>query len=694
MDDNARDPSLTRSWQVPPAAVKDTDILGWVDEGVEEGLSWLKMQRTHTDYNKAFNIFSGRTDPTNIPTYRSQLVTARLKRNTREVIGACANIRPIWGYSSDNPAFSNQALMMNKTVQAIYLEIFADRAIKRALQWSGATGTGWIRPVYRRSNYGHGKGNLALYTYGAPSVLPVQLPSDNNWQEAYAINILDELPVAMAHGMFPKFQEQLRPTSSKYWYSPEIRSAAKGNMFKRIFSNWGRGQGSPLSDLYIPIRYTYVNDLTINNTGNMIPMGQPGSSWYYEVPSYGSTLPDGRVADENKARLYPYRRLIISSENVKLYDGPSFDWHGEYPIIPFCLDDWAWEPLGFAITRDGYALNEAIDEITRGVMDKHRSALDMSLGYDINAVTKNEADSFDPMQPRGRIGFDGTLVERPFQPVIPENVLKVDPMTMNMIQYLSDTMDYQMAIRDVVALAKARAMGGGVDDMDKIMEADGPIVRDISRNVERSVSMLGNQVKYLILQYCTVCKIMQYVGADSVTKETFDFDPDSIVPSHMPDELPKGYRTGEAIGFNSKYSRGERARWFADNLSLTILPHSVHEITQMSHKLGLIQMRKAGVQISSQSIAESWDISNFKEEKRRYWEEQEEVAQHAIRVKQLVDSIVQQGVMPTPAMEGALAGPTGGMVPPQEGRPPSGQQAPQLVTKDGGARSTISESGS
>lgn len=687
-----------REWQCPPQAADDKRKLLWLNEHCEEGLIWHKHQRGYTDHRKALDIFSGTQEPEDAPKYRSQLVTSRLKRNTREVVGACANIRPIWGYSSENAAFSESATMVTKSIRAIYLERFLDAGIKRALQWAAATGTGWVRPVYRRAMYGTGRGNLEFLTYGAPSILPTQLPSNNDWQEAYAVTILDELPIAMAHGMFPKFQDRLHPTSSRFWYASEIRTAAKGNLLTRLYNSWRRGTTahSILSDLYVPIRYTYVIDLALNTTDNMIPMGDIGTSWYYEVPNLGSDIPATfdpsgtpltfRKADENDARLYPYRRLMISSQEVVLYDGPAFDWHGEFPATPFSLDDWPWEPIGFNLVRDGYAIQQAIDELSRGVLDKHRANMDMSLAYDIDSVTKAEAESFDPMQPRARIGFQGSLSEKPLVPVVPESVLKVDPSVLLFIQGLEQTMDHMHALKEVQNLAKARAGGGITDDVEKMMEAEGPIVRDISRNVERSLTGVGNQCKYHLLQYYDVRRLMEYVGPDGVTKETFDYNPNSLVPSHLPNENPLA---------DSPSGKVQRARWFAGNLKLTILPHSVHELTQMSRKLLLIQLRKAGVQIDSKTIAEACDI-DFGPEPRgnnvweRYWNEQEAVLMHMLRAKQLAETLATLGVLPTPAMEGA-ANPT--QTPPQEGRPPSGQQGPTLVQKDGGARSAVSESG-
>lgn len=709
-------------WQVPPAAAREDYKIGWINEQCEEGQSWLRSQRGYADWKKAFDTLAGRAEVAAIPAYRSQLTTGRLKRNVKEIVGACANIRPIWAYSSDNPGFQEQANMMNKTTRAIYLENFLDYGIKRTLQWSAATCTGWLRPVYKRNMFGTGRGSIQFLSYGAASVLPAQLPANNDWQEAYAVTLLEEFPIAMAHGMFPEYQERLKPTKSMFWYSADIRKAAKGNLFQRIFGTWRRQQNALLSDLYIPIRYTTILDLTVNRTGNPIKMGpwqvnestkrpEPAASWSYEVPTVGQqitvgTTSDGkpvtRPASVTDARLYPNRRLIISSDDCVMYDGPSFNWHGELDLIPFTLDDWAWEAIGLSVVRDGYNIQQATDEIDRGTMDKIRAGLDLPLGYDINSVAKKEADMFDPMQPRARIGFDGTLGEEPFKPVTPPEVWKIDPSSLEFRRILIETGDYQLAINDIQQLAKARALGGDADNFEKVMQADGPIVRDISRNVERGLARAGNQVKYLILQYETTRRIMQYVGPNNITQATLDFDPDSLVPSHMPDEFIINKTTGksQAPDWTSIFSKMQRARAFADNLRFFLLPHSVHEIAQMSYKLGLIQLRKAGVQIDSQTIAEAWNLdlgANFAGNTpwERYFEEQEKMAEHAIKIKLIVDAIQAQGVAPTPAMLAALAAlKTGPGMGGQEGRPSTFNESPTLESKDGGARSTISTSGS
>lgn len=682
-----------QEWQVPPAATTESRKLGWLNSATEEGQAWLKSQRGYSDFRRALDTLSGR-DTLSQPSaqYRSKINPNRLKRNIREVVGTLAKLRPLWGYHSDNSAYKEQAEMFNRVTKAWYLEAFADRSIKEALSWAAATCRGWIHPAYRRDMYGTGHGDIRLLTYGSPSVLPVQLPSSGDWQSAYAVTILDEIPVAMAHGMFPKFQHRLAPSASRYWYANDgVRRAAQGNLLTRIFGSASRRAASPaMSDLLVPLRKAYIIDLAINTTKQEIPMGEIGSSWAYTVPYVGQDIPVGRdlksgtylfrKADENDARLYPGRRLIISSDTCIPYDGPAFDWHGMLPLVSFCTDDWPWEPLGFSLVRDGYELNEAIKELVRGNMDKARAQLDMSLAYDLNSVSAKDARSFDPMQPRARIGFDGSASEgNPFQPVVPPEVLKIAPESITFIEYLENALDSQLAVRDAMALAKMRAVGS-MDELEKVVEANGPIIEDISRSMEPPMRDLGVMLKYLIMQYYTTARVMQIVGPDGVTPEVFDYDPTTLVPSHLPGENPSDGP--------SKADARTRARVFADNLRFFILPNSLHEMTQMVMKLGLIQLKKSGVMIDSQTIAEAWNVPNYGTIEGstvidRFKTEQEMQLTFAARMKELATSL---GLVPPGA-----AAPAAGKQNP-EGRPPSNTAPPALASKDGGTRSTITTS--
>jgi hypothetical protein len=690
------DDKLYREWQAPPQAVLEDKRLGWMNECCQEGMAWIKSQRGYKDWNRALDILAGQDPayPASVE-YRSKVATNRLKRNVREVVGAMSRLRPMWGYHSDNKAYADQAEMMNKVTRAWYLEQFADTSIKEALQYAAATGRGWVRPVYRREMGGTGHGDIKLFTYGAPCVLPFQLPGTGDWQQAYVVTILEEMPVYMAHAMFPLYQSRLNPSTSRYWYANDgVRKASSGNLLQRIFGKPMRGSSTEaMTDLLVPIRYAYIIDLTINRTGQPIVMGEPGSSWSYTVPYYGQELKVGedvksgssifRKANETDARIYPYRRLMISSDQVITYDGPSFDWHGMVPAVSFTMDAWPWEPLGFSLVHDGHEIQYAINKILRGNMDKIGQQLNPSLAYDSNATNMSEARRYDPYKPGDRIGFDGSAIEgQPFSLTVDPEILKVTPESMAMVEKLEGTLDNQMGISDVMALAKMRAVGS-MDELEKIMEANGPIIEDLSRSMEPPMRDLGVMVKYLICQYYTTGRIMQWVGADGVAPQVFDYAPDSLVPSHLPGEDPDKASPTDRI---------KRARTFADNLRFFILPNSLHELTQMQMKLLLIQLRKVGIMIDSQTIAEACSVPNWgsldgNNVMERWQREQELQLEIAAKGKAIADAL---GLTPPPG-----AAPPGAPKPngaASEGRPPSFSAPPSIQQKDGGARSTVATS--
>jgi hypothetical protein len=471
-----------------------------------------------------------------------------------------------------------------------------------------------------------------------------------------------------------------------------------------------RGQNTEaLTDLLVPVRRSYIIDLSINTTDREIPMGEPGASWSYTVPYIGQDIPVGmdprtnqmtyRKANETDARLYPYRRLLISTDTCCMYDGPGFDWHGMFPGVPFSMDDFPWEGLGFSLTRDGYEIQKAINEICRGNMDKVKQQLHPSLTFDSNATSMSEARRFDPYKPDERIGFDGTAIEGAlFAPAVPPETLKVEPESAAMVAYFEGVLDHQMGIADIQNLAKMRAVGS-MDDLEKVMEANGPIVEDNSRGMEPSMRDLGTMVKYLICQYYTTTRIMHWVGADGVARGTFDFNPASLIPSHLP---------GEDVDKTSPTDRIKRARVFCDNLQFLILPGSLHEITQMQSKLALIQLKKIGVKISSQLLAEAFAVPNYgsfdgADEIARWKTEQEmdmEFAARMMAIKAALGGGGGDGGASGGAPGGgggmpASGGPSGTPAPgpPQpEGRPNVNTAPAHIELKDSGTRSTVATS--
>lgn len=684
--------SIYREWQVPPSDATEDRIIGWVNEGNQEGANWHRVQRGFDDWVKALEIFAGTYNERELLQYRSMFTGNRLKTNIRVTVSGLSALRPWSGYQAHG-IFEKHALFMNQTTRALYLANFWGLSIKEATEWASVCGTGFVRPVYRRGMAGQGHGKICFDTCGMPSVLPVQMPADGDYNRAYAVTYMDEKPIWEAHGMFPDYQDRLKPTSSRYWYSSQIRKAAQANNERRAW--WNPFKNRQMSDSgshLIPIRYTRVNDLAINISGRTLMMGEPGASWSYEVPSFGQEISAGtdaqgrtltRKADINDCRMYPRGRMIITSENCRMYDGPDWMWHGELNLIPFTLERYPWEPMGFSMVHDGYGFQKALDQIDRGTLDKINADMDRPLAYNMNAVGKREANQVDLMQPRQRIAFDGDAVDKPFTQIAPDEVYKVSAESLAFRKELEQGMDYTLQTRDIVELGKARALGKGMDQLEALISAFGPLVKEMSHAMEKPVAAIANQVKYLVMQYMDTSQLIPYI-VESGMEGAFDYDPSSLVPSHLPGEDPHD-ASGQPVG--SPSSRIQRARWMADNMPYASVPYSLHEIHQMSYILVLMQDKQRGAPIAWSDIMEAQNIPDVKRSKgsttqERFEAEKEDELEQQVK---LVKAAQGLGIDPS-----ALGGGGGGGKKP-EGRPPSGQAAPQLKKK-GDGRPVITES--
>lgn len=671
---------------------RPAERLAFCKEMKEMGEQWVQSQSSYADIPKAIDVISGRCSVKSSET-RSDINTARLKRDFREVVGALSNIRPFWGYTSESSMYDSYAAMMNKVARAVYLESFFDRALKGALQFAGITGDGYIWPKATRNMYGRGQLRIKFDALGALDVLPVQMPRDNDLQEAYIVTICDFVPVARAHAMFPMFQDKLKPIAKRR-YRGTTTAGRRMTLAERF--RFGSRRES-FQELYCDINYMYIMDCSVNTTGQELKMGQANTSWEYTVPYVGQEIDSRdpltgrvyrRVARAEDCYVYPYRRVMIFNDDALLYDGPNWDMHAMVPLARFSLDRYVIEGSGQVLIRDGYEYQRAINEIERNMQTVANARLRPGLTYDIAAgaqVNPETMEGLDPFAPDQRLGVDtsGGSEKPALNPIMPEIFYEVPAWGFNLLQRFDAGMDYQLGLGQIQQLAKLRANMGS-DAVDKLMESgQGPVVQDISRDMEMPLQQCGDMVKFLILQYMNTSRVMQYVGEDGMSPQAFDYDPESLIPSHLPSEADK-FRDSLPSGA----PKIMRLRIFANNLKFMITPLSVHEITQMQKKLGLIQLKKAGVWLSSKTIAEAWNVQNYghvegNTEIDKYWEEKKLELAHMAALKQI--------------MEGLTGGGGGGTVPGSGGGNPVGRPStmgapPALKSKDGGERSTIATS--
>lgn len=695
-----------KSWQAPPFSEDPSKRMSWIEEAcVGEAESWLKGQTAYSDIPKGLDIISGKLDA-RANQARSDLVINHAKFILRKIIAILADVRAAGMYTSDAKFYKKKISMMNKTATAVALEAQFPRCLRQTLQYMSITACGYMWPRWTRLG-GFGEPGVEFLPLGLMDVLPVQMPATNNLQGCYSITICEFIPVFLAHAKNPAFQSELLPIARRrYTSTVSARRMDLAERFKYGDSsdNW--------DNLYCEIRHTFIRDLSINETGMPIPMGswivdpdngqasKPATSWSYMVPYIGQEIPAGtspggvqktRKAEIEDCMIYPQMRLIQTSKGMKqpLYDGPAKDWSNRFPLAKYCSDDWVTEPSGFSMVHDIYSMERSRQTLERGMDQIAKARLDPSISYDRQAgLNDGTAQALDPFQERGRVGVDGDP-SKVFATTCPEELLSVPAWIPENVKYLLNSQDAQLGLNELTNLQEFKASLQGGEAVDKALNLVGPLVRDISSGMEASTIDIWEILKYMIPQFMTTRRAIQYVGIDNITPETFDFDPEKLIPSHGADEV--AYAGNKwVIPPNSQYTDPQRAKMFASNLRLVTVPHRLLNITQMEEQLKYLQLFRGGFPIAPHDVAKKLNIENYGEidgdtmfERWFNWKKLE------IKLKAEAAQL-ESSLMPHEPAATTGSGPAG-----SGGRPPSGKKAPKVKQKTGGPsgpRTTVTES--
>ena len=698
-----RERSSTWSFQPPANEGRENASArqSWLQDVISVGEQFNASLTSSRDLPRGISLISGRTAD-RPQQQRSDLKIPREKRAMREVVANISDIRTIDAYSSDNPAYQPFLGMLNKIWKSVYFESKFPREFKRGVQWMTVGGYSYLSPVYRNTRMGSRTARrIDFDAFSSQDCLPFQLPDDNEVQGAYAWTRIIFMPIYEGHAKFPKFSSRLKPIARRR-YAGNIskdRIALAERFRNDMRTASGQAQGGNWTEQMMEFRYTTVRDLTINESKEPKPMGEPGGLESYVVPFVGQMIPTGEItksptgetirkkrkATEEDCYLYPNLRLFISQTGLQepIYDGPFWDWHGMHPLVRISADEWPWEP-GYSLMEDIDSIGQTRQSFMRGLDQTAKQRFDPSFIYDKNGgLNRKTMEQFDPYEERGRLGVDGPVDEKLIRTALPEDLMTIPEWAFAWNEKLEKTEDYLLGLDAMDNLARAKVAGAD-DALLKAMEEAGPIVKDISNSLNEPISDLMMMCLSLVLQYYPTGRVMQYVGPDGVAREVFDLKPEELIPSHL---------QGEDKSEKSIYTTMQRCQNFCDAIHAYIAPGELHGVVQTARKLLLIQMQRGGFMIDSETVAKAADVPNWgtldgNTVMEKWKAEQEMKLEFAVKMKELETALVPQGptAPPTPiGVGGSKAAP---------GRPPSGQKPPHMETKGSaaGPRATITES--
>jgi len=687
-----------RSYLCPKPFNEDGDIgysydelFSWTRDIVNDGRSYLRLQPAYPFIQDGLDLVNGEAMKSNVQTL-SSVKTETTVRAVKELVAAQTNIRIIPAFKSEIGEMSQQTGILNKGFMAWQGMTFADRKLRKAWQYAVAAGTGYIGTRYDPNYYYKGKGDIVLDSYGPLDVLPVGMGRQHDLQKAYAVALRVETPVHEAWRLFPDNVDQLKA----HKYSVDGRGTVIAQSVKfatAILKRFGQGkkyENEPATWEMLDVFYIYVDDDSINDTNHEIVMRGPdaqyGTSWSYKVPFLGQEIPVGksngdvtyRKASRADCLLYPNRRLVIATDSTVLNPDPECQsspyWHAKVPLTQLRADDWAWNFLGFPLTRYGLSLEKAGVEMWRGAVDAMNGRLSPSRAYDRNNTSAALAAALNTRIPNQYVGLDLGLLgdnARP-KPLLDFQWYEFPNHYVEVLSRIIPAMiKEQMGVADATALAKARQLPSG-DSVEKLMEMMGPLIKDQSRNMEESIMHFGEQWKSNWFQFITAARRMSIMGYEGLADEDFDYDPGTLIPDNLKPE--------EKEGPHLAVRQFERARWHKDNFSFSVTPYSLHEINSMTRKLFYLQLQKVGFPLDWWTLAELFDIKNFGPPPKY----PDPITGELKEATTIMERFAVQAEI-TSRMQSAGAPQKG------PGRPASGQQPPTLEQKQG-VNSTVRES--
>jgi hypothetical protein len=688
---NPRRPSR---WEAPyqwdGSRAQGQGILSWMNECIQEGEIFLKNQTGYRFVDASHRIMAD-IGFDELPRTLSKASKNFVKRDVRELVGTLANPRPLSSFRTDNKEWEDQAEIINKGYLHWYLSSFADRRLREALQFAAVEGTGYLIQEWDPGVWSPTDGEITQQALGVDAVLPIQIsPEDWDLQKAYAVIIRRQYPIFHVLRRFPLAAHLISPDGEAVSKFRRLVNNLIDKVTPTVQNTYGSQRGyrgeDPAGRQLVTIYDIYILDGQANMGNEPIKKGVEASPWEYNVPFYGQQIPIGmnmpgtvepitRSANYHDSRLFPYRRHIIATRNAILYDDTSKWWHGQVPLVKFRLDDWPFEYCGIPVTKEPAKLQALYMSLLRAYDDSSNARLRPGLAYDKSRISEAMAKAMDPRVGGQVMGVNNMMGEA-FKVITDPRYYTMEGNVLEFMQQAEEGGSRLMGLHDLVAMSKAAQIPGS-DTIEKLAEMAGPMATDMSRNMESSMREIGEMWKCNFFEFYSVRKRFQILGRDGVTREDFDFDPSTLVPSNL--DLP-------VVG--SAGTRSERARIHMRNFHFSIVPNSIYSMTQSTRQLILLQLQRVGTPLAPKFIMEQFDIPNPEKRIEEFWEYKTEEAQKMTQIQ-----IMATAMNPMAQLMGAMQqGMGGGGNPQGEGRPPTAQTPPHIEQKDSGTRSVISES--
>jgi len=688
----------------------DQRVVAWLREWIQEGDLINRSDPSYDSIERAQHYIVGEqlsSDQRKLK-YLPQVIINESRKAMQAHVSALTDFKPVVGWKG-NPEFLVQANLLNQYAMSEWITGMLDLDLGDCVKYSLAAGTGDL--VVDWDPHAPLGGAHQLSARDPRDTLPLRPSLARSPQFWEGVCLREEHTVNVLRGMYPLKAHLFKPSSD----------TALGKIMGRFRTGLSRllTPADPLDQIAagtaatarrsrrgtVVLYRAYFKDRTRNLTDQTFTLGTPGSNWATVI--------------KPSEPLYPRGRLVVATDDAIIYDGPNTYWHGLFPVARLKLWAVPWQFLGIPLFNDLLPVQDAINETAHDIRLGIKQWVDPDVTYNRNAVSEATMRLMDPRRPGKRVktmpGFgDPWKKEDGPNPQILSMALQLwDKLTLK-FEGLAGTANLQ-------ALLQLRQLPSA-DTIQKYYEALTPEIRQEARQVESFLRDFAEMIKVNYFQFLSTAKRVQVLGQGGVTLNDFDFDPNTLVPALAPGA--PGYTPELDITLTT---RDERARYFHKHLVFVVAPNSVLAINAQEKKMMTLQL-------SRQGYVDFWTLHEVLETPNVG-------APPAMPLPPLEPppETVMQGMLQQMTQPGVTAAVmAGSMVPPQftdpgtgrtfvldpqqgmlleiripttiterlqaqqalgigqtaspAGRKASGQAPPQVEEKDGGSRSTVTES--
>lgn len=588
----------------------DPRVLGWITEAVQEGDLINRQDPAFEMADKGMRYIIGEQRDNSQLTlqYIPYAVINKSRKAVQAHVSALTDIKPVFGYRATNPQFTFHGELLNRLTVAWWLEAMADLTLGDCIKYALAGGTGDLAVEWDTgAAFGTGDHKIIAKDFrDTLAIRPGTDPSPQTWQgvvfrEAHSINAMRQ--------KYKQFEAAFKP-------APDNLLTTIMSRFRHVIARLQTPASDTLSGLSnmpavrpmrpgdVVLYRTYLNDATKNLTGKPIVMGDPAANWHYVV--------------EPGEPLYPQKRLIVSTPELVLYDGPGPYWHSMFPFGRLKLWSVPWCFLGLSLLHDTIPIQDAINDSMKDLRLGLKQWTNPDTQYDKQSVSRAFQQAFDPQRPGKKIGL--TMLGSPSR----EPYKKMDGPQPQVLSLLLETYrqlctehDEQTGVANLQALMQLRQMPGA-DTIQKYYEAMTPELRQEGRQVEAFLRDVAQMHKFNIFQFQTSSRRMNILGDAGLALEDFDFDADTLVPSMEAQTPTPDPTTGMPVmqptpgylpSLDRSKSRSQRAKAFARMFIFTVAPNSILAMAAQEKKMMNFQLARMGY-LDFWSLHESLETPN------------------------------------------------------------------------------------